>query len=75
MSAATCDRGATTPEPKPGATLRAACLFASAFVARSLQTRLGMLVARASAESKIHCRAGIEISLSQYQFERALKRV
>src|SRR5205809_6026046 len=32
-----CDRGATKPEPKSGATRRAACLFGSDFVVRSLQ--------------------------------------
>src|SRR5258708_29239762 len=37
-------------------TLRAAGLFAPAFVARSLQTAAGMLVARASAGAQIPCR-------------------
>src|SRR5207247_5657376 len=32
-----CDRGATKPEPKSGATRRATCLFGSDFVVRSLQ--------------------------------------
>src|SRR6266498_2513633 len=32
-----CDRGATKPEPKSGATHRAACLFGSDFVVRSSQ--------------------------------------
>src|SRR2546422_6237999 len=32
-----CDRGATKPEPKSGATRRAACLFCSDFVVRSSQ--------------------------------------
>jgi len=45
-----------TPEPKSGATLRAASLFASAFVPRSSQTHGGMLVARASVEAKMHGR-------------------
>src|SRR5204862_5848187 len=36
-----CDRGATKPEPKSDATLRAAILFGPDVVARSLQTRGG----------------------------------
>jgi len=47
ISAAICDRGATKPQAIFGATLRAAVLLASRVVARSLQTRKGMLVARA----------------------------
>ena len=47
ISAAICDRGATKPQPIFGATLRAAVLLASRVVARSSQTRKGMLVARA----------------------------
>jgi hypothetical protein len=42
-----CDRGATKPKAILGATLRAAVLFASRVIARSLQTMAGMLVARA----------------------------
>ena len=56
MSPLTCDRAATTPEPKCDATPWAACLFSSAFVARALQTQEGMRGAHASAEGKIHCR-------------------
>jgi hypothetical protein len=41
MSAWTCDRGATKPKAIFGATLRAAVLSASRFVARSLQTHQG----------------------------------
>src|SRR5437773_145623 len=47
ISAAICDRGATKPQAIFGATLRAAVLLASRVVARSLQARKGMLVARA----------------------------
>src|SRR5882724_9056510 len=36
-----CDRGATTPEPKSAATLRAAVLFGPDVVARALQTPEG----------------------------------
>src|SRR5947208_14295886 len=36
-----CDRGATKPEPKSDATLRAAVLFGPDFVAHSLQTAEG----------------------------------
>src|SRR5437667_10705702 len=36
-----CDRGATTPEPKSDAPLRAALLFGPEVVARSLQTPEG----------------------------------
>src|SRR2546423_835663 len=36
-----CDRGATKPEPKSDATLRAAVLFGPDVVARSLQTAEG----------------------------------
>src|SRR5262249_8762353 len=36
-----CDRGATKPEPKSDATLRAAVLFGPDVVARSLQTPEG----------------------------------
>src|SRR5213592_2056954 len=36
-----CDRGATTPEPKSDATLRAAVLFGPDVVARALQTPEG----------------------------------
>ena len=36
-----CDRGATKPEPKSDATLRAAVLFGPDFVAHSLQTHEG----------------------------------
>src|SRR5947209_19915197 len=38
IAAALCDRGATKPQAVFGATLRAAVLFASRFVARSSQT-------------------------------------
>ena len=55
MSAGTCDRGATKPKAIFGATLRAAGLLASGFVAHSLQTHGGMLVACASPEAKIPC--------------------
>src|SRR2546426_9682471 len=55
IAAALCDRGATKPQAVFGATLRAAVLFASRFVARSSQTAEGMLVARASRETKIPC--------------------
>src|SRR5947209_20473457 len=48
-----CDRGATKPESKSDATLRAAVLFGPDFVARSLQPAEGMLVARASSGPKI----------------------
>src|SRR5881296_1241133 len=48
-----CDRGATTPEPKSDATLRAAVLFGPDVVARALQTPEGMRVARASSGPKI----------------------
>src|SRR5258705_12171575 len=41
ISAAICDRGATKPQAIFGATLRAAGLFASRGVARSLQTANG----------------------------------
>src|SRR5439155_1054001 len=41
ISAAICDRGATKPKAKCGATLRAACLFGPGFVVRSLQTAEG----------------------------------
>src|SRR5436189_1175607 len=41
LSAAICDRGATKPQAVFGATLRAAVLFASRFVARSSQTAEG----------------------------------
>src|SRR5213592_186763 len=37
-----CDRGATKPEPKSDATLRAAVLFGPDFVAHSLQTAEGL---------------------------------
>src|SRR5207302_5311145 len=42
-----CDRRATKPQAKFGATLRAAVLFGPGCVARSLQIRMDMLVARA----------------------------
>src|SRR5882724_3053830 len=48
-----CDRGATKPEPKSDATLRAAALFGPDVVAHSLQTLKGMRVARASSGPKI----------------------
>src|SRR5436309_15930853 len=49
-----CDRRATQPQAKFGATLRAAVVFRPDFVARSSQTPLkGMLVARASSGRKI----------------------
>src|SRR5207245_8188399 len=48
-----CDRRATQPQAKFGATLRAAVLFRPDFVARSSQTLKGMLVARASSGRKI----------------------
>src|SRR5438046_671772 len=41
ISAAICDRGATKPEPKSDATLRAAVLFGPDVVAHSLQTAEG----------------------------------
>src|SRR6266516_4224763 len=41
IAAALCDRGATKPQAVFGATLRAAVLFASRFVARSSQTAEG----------------------------------
>src|SRR5437016_14215691 len=41
IAAALCDRGATRPQAVFGATLRAAVLFASRFVARSSQTAEG----------------------------------
>src|SRR6059036_14492 len=41
ISAAICDRGATKPKAKCGATLRSACLFGPGFVVRSLQTAEG----------------------------------
>src|SRR2546427_10513371 len=48
-----CDRRATQPQAKFGATLRAAVLFRPDFVACSSQTLKGMLVARASSGRKI----------------------
>ena len=41
IAAGLCDRGATKPEAKCDATHRAACLFDSDFVVRSLQTADG----------------------------------
>src|SRR5438445_13522747 len=41
IAAALCERGATKPQAVFGATLRAAVLFASRFVARSSQTAEG----------------------------------
>src|SRR5204863_8714289 len=51
-----CDRGATKPEPKIDATLRAAVLFGPDFVARSLQTAEGY--ARPPSVAKLLRRTG-----------------
>ena len=56
IAAGLCDRGATKPEAKCDATHRAACLFDSDFVVRSLQTAARLLVAHASSERKIQSR-------------------
>src|SRR6187431_3714013 len=51
-----CNRRATQPQAKFGATRRAAVLFRPDFVARSSQIHLrDMLVARASSGRKIPC--------------------
>src|SRR5881628_277851 len=51
-----CDRGATKPEPKSDATLRAAVLFGPDLVARSLQTAEGY--ARVSVRKHLAPRLG-----------------
>ena len=74
MAAAPCDRGATKPEAKCGATRRAAALFASTFVPGSSQIRSPMLLARASADSKIPCRKCIAISGTPHRnYSREIK--
>jgi hypothetical protein len=52
IAAALCDRGATKPQAKFGATLWAAFLFGAGVVAHSSQTAAGMLVVRASPAPK-----------------------